>query len=407
MYFFATGGFRSSPHTGFGHFRQMELCAEVLVCFPKPHNMKRLLLATALLASTAMHAQKILTTGVPTGGNKKAAVSEMIGITDVTIRYNRPGVKGREGKIWGQLVPAGFNDEGYGTSKSSPWRAGANEATSIEFSTDVSVEGQPLAKGKYGLYVVYGADESTIIFSKESNNWGSFFYDPKNDALRVKVKPVATDRSVEWLKYEFTNQKETSATVNLMWEKLIIPFTVEVDLVKTQIAQFRSELGSDKGFAWQSWNNAAQWSVDHNTNLEEALRWADLSMDTRVAGNRNFTTLSTKAQVLNKLNRGAEAISIMNEALPMGNMQQLHQYGRSLLTQKQNAEALKVFILNHEKNPNQFTTLMGLARGYSAVGEYAKALGYLEKAEPLATDAVNKNNITKSKAMLKEGKDIN
>jgi hypothetical protein len=369
--------------------------------------MKRLLIATALLATTAIHAQKILTASTPAGGNKRASVSEMVGITDVTIRYNRPGVKGREGKIWGQLVPAGFIDEQFGTSKSSPWRAGANEATTIEFSTDVKIDGQPLPKGKYGLYIAYGTDESTVIFSNDNNNWGSFFYDPKDDALRIKVKPVATDRSVEWLKYEFTNQTETAATINLLWEKLNIPFTVEVDLIKTQIAVFRSELGSDKGFAWQSWQNAAQWSIDHNTNLEEALRWADLSMDPRVAGERNFVSLSTKAQVLSKLNRGNEAIAIMNEALPLGNMQQIHQYARSLLIQKQKQEALKVFILNHDKNPNQFTTLMGLTRGYSAVGDYAKALSYLEKAEPLAPDVANKNNIVKFKGVLKEGKDIN
>lgn len=384
------------------------LCLRMISLFIlNKNNMKRLLFATALLAATALHAQKILTAGVPVGGNKKASVSEMIGITDVTIRYNRPGVKGREGKIWGQLVPAGFNDEGFGTSKSSPWRSGANEATTIEFSTDVTVEGQPLGKGKYGFFVSYGADECTLIFSNDNTGWGSFFYDPSHDALRVKVKPVATDRSVEWLKYEFTNQKETSATISLLWEKLGIPFNVQVDLIKTQIAAFRSELSSDKGFAWQSWQNAAQWSVDHNTNLEEALRWSELSMDPRVSGDRNFVTLSTKAQVLNKLNRGQEATAIMNEALPLANMQQVHQYGRSLLAQKQNQEALKVFILNHDKNPNQFTTLMGLARGYSGVGDYAKALSYLEKAEPLATDAANKNNIIKFKGMLKEGKDIN
>jgi hypothetical protein len=369
--------------------------------------MKRLLLVTALLASTAMQAQKILTASTPAGGNKRASVSELIGITDVTIHYHRPGVKGREGKVWGQLIPVGFIDEQFGTSKSSPWRAGANESTTIEFSTDVKVNGQPLPKGKYGFFIAYGADESTLIFSNDNNNWGSYFYDVKDDALRIKVKPVATDRSVEWLKYEFTNQTETAATINLLWEKLSIPFTVEVDLTKTQLAVFRNELGTDKGFSWQSWQTAAQWSVDHNGNLEEALRWVEQSMDPRVSGSSNFVSLSTKAQILNKLNRGSEATAIMKDALPLGTMQQIHQYARALLAQKQNEEALKVFILNNEKYPNQFTVLMGLTRGYSAVGDYAKALSYLEKAEPLATDQANKTNISKFKGMLKEGKDIN
>ena len=132
----------------------------------------------------------------PNGGNKKAWIGERIGITDVTIHYDRPGIKGREGKIWGQLVPVGFTDQGFGSSKAAPWRAGANENTTIEFSTDVTVEGKPLAAGVYGLFVAYDPNESTIIFSKNSSSWGSFFYDEKEDALRVKVKPLATENSV-------------------------------------------------------------------------------------------------------------------------------------------------------------------------------------------------------------------
>src|SRR5476651_2833216 len=106
--------------------------------------MRKLLVALSLLAVTMGHAQRILTT-TPSGGNKKAVVGERIGITDVTIHYDRPGVKGREGKIWGQLVPAGYVDQNFGSSKEAPWRAGANESTTIEFSTDVTIEGQPLA----------------------------------------------------------------------------------------------------------------------------------------------------------------------------------------------------------------------------------------------------------------------
>src|SRR6187431_661572 len=144
------------------------------------------LLAPALLFALISLSQIPLTVA-PSGGNKKASVSERIGLTDVTIEYNRPGVKGREGKIWGQLVHTGFTDQGFGTSKSAPWRAGANENTVIEFSTDVKIEGQPLAAGKYGFFVAYDANEPTLIFSKNSTSWGSFFYDMKEDALRVKV----------------------------------------------------------------------------------------------------------------------------------------------------------------------------------------------------------------------------
>lgn len=368
--------------------------------------MKHFLFATVLLAVTALQAQRPLTTS-PSGGNKKAMVGERIGITDVTIHYDRPGIKGREGKIWGQLVQAGYNDLGFGNTKEAPWRAGANESTTFEFSTDVKVEGQPLAAGKYGFYIAYGAEESTLIFSKDATSWGSFYYDPKNDVLRVKVKPRATDRSVEWLKYEFINQTDNSATVNLLWENLSIPFTVEVDLVKTQVESFRKELRTDMGFFWLGWQTAAQWCVNHNTNLQEALLWADTATNPQVLGDLNFLSLSTKAQVLDKLGRTTEAASVMKEAIPLGTMNQIHQYGRSLLVQKKFKEALEVFKTNYDRNPGQFTTLMGLVRGYSAVGDYKKALEYAEKAQPQVPDPVNKSSVEKMIALLKEGKDVN
>lgn len=115
-------------------------------------------------------------------------VGERVGLTDITITYNRPRVKGREGKIWGQLVPYGFSDQGFGTSKEAPWRAGANECTTIEFSNDVNIEGKNLEAGKYGFFIAPGKDESTLIFSKNNTAWGSFFYDPSEDVLRDSSK---------------------------------------------------------------------------------------------------------------------------------------------------------------------------------------------------------------------------
>jgi tetratricopeptide (TPR) repeat protein len=368
--------------------------------------MKQILFGLSILVSLLSSAQRPLTTP-PSGGNKKAAVSERIGITDVTITYDRPGVKGREGKIWGQLVPVGYSDQGFGSSKAAPWRAGANECTTISFSSDVTIEGKPLAKGKYGFFVAWDPNECTLIFSRNSTNWGSFYYDPKDDALRVTVKPHSTDKSVEWLKYEFEDQTENSAAVHLQWEKMDIPFHIAVDLNATQVAMFREELRTDKGFFWLGWQTAAQWCVDHTTNLEEALLWADTATNPNVLGDRNFTSLSTKAQVLEKLGRSAAAAQVMKEALPMGTMNQIHQYGRALLTAKRAAAALEVFQLNYQKYPDQFTTLAGMMRGYSGTGDYKKALEYAQKALPLAPNAANKNNIEKMIGLLKEGKDIN
>ncbi len=121
------------------------------------------------------------------------------------------------------------------------------------------VEGQSLAAGKYGLFIAYDPTECTIIFSKNSSSWGSFFYNPAEDALRVKVKPVAIDKTIERLRYEFQNQTENSAVVALEWEKLTIPFKIETDVIKNQLESFRKELQSNKGFNWESWQQAAQW----------------------------------------------------------------------------------------------------------------------------------------------------
>jgi hypothetical protein len=239
---------------------------------------KLLLLLISLICIQSF--SQIPLTVLPSGGNKKASVTERIGLTDVTIHYDRPGVKGREGKIWGQLIPVGFTDPGFGSSHAAPWRAGANENTTFEFSTDVKIEGQPLPAGKYGFFIAYGPEECTLIFSKNSTSWGHFYYDEKEDALRVKVKPQALDKSVEWLKYEFMDEKENSAVVALQWEKLMIPFTIEADYIKEQIESFRRELRTDRGFIWESWNQAAQWCVQRNTNLGEALLWADSATST-------------------------------------------------------------------------------------------------------------------------------
>jgi hypothetical protein len=382
----------------------------VVLINPKIYcNMKhltRIALMATILATICYHTHAQLTTA-PSGGNKKAVSGERVGITDITIHYDRPGVKGREGQIWGKLVPAGYVDQGFGTSKAAPWRAGANENTTIEFSNDVKVEGQELPAGIYGFFVAYDPNECTLIFSKNSSSWGSFFYNDKEDALRVKVKPVAADKSVEWLKYEFTGETENAVTIALTWEKLIIPFKVEVDYINNQLASFRRELRSDKGFTWNAWQQAAQFCVTHKINLDEGLAWATESLNDRTVGDKNFQTLSTKAQLLVLLDRPAEADSAMKAALPLGKMAEIHAYGRQLIQQKRNKEALDAFQLNYSKNPNVFTTNMGMARGYSANGNYKKALEYAQKALAQTPDSGNKVNVEKAIKTLQEGKDFN
>lgn len=358
------------------------------------------------VACTIASFAQIPMTVTPSGGNKKAAVSERIGLTDVNIHYDRPGVKGREGKIWGQLVPVGFTDPGFGSSKSAPWRAGANENTTFEFSTDVKIEGQLLPAGRYGFFIAYAPEECTLIFSKNSTSWGHYYYNDKEDALRVKVKPQAMDKTVEWLKYEFMNEAENKATISMQWEKLSIPFTIEVDYIKDQLESFRRELRTDRGFIWEGWDQAAQWCVQHNTNLEEALLWTDSATGQNFGGDRSFQAWSTKAQILQKLGRNEESAAAMQKALPFGNMNEVHQYARQLQGLKFNKAAFDVFKSNFDKYPNQFTTLMGMMRAYNGMGDAKNALKYANLALPLAPNPQNKTFVEGIIQKLKDGKDI-
>jgi hypothetical protein len=369
--------------------------------------MKRVLRIVffALITSYSFGQIMPLTTE-PDGGNRKASVSEQIGIVKIAINYSRPGVKGREGKIWNTPVAHyGFVDQGHGTSTAAPWRAGANENTTISFSHPVKIEGKDLPAGSYGFFIALGEVESTLIFSKIFTSWGSFYYDETQDALRVTVKNQALDKSVEWLKYEFTEQTENSAVIAMSWEKRMIPFKVEADTKALQIAAFKSDFRTTRPY--YDYIQAANYCIANNIELEQALAWMDRAIYFRIMGEKNFRTLSTKAAVLTKMGRTEEAKKVMDEALPMGAMLDVHFYGRQLQSQKELKEAFKVFKLNYDKNPNQFTTNVGMTRGYSALGEYKKALPYAKAALVQAPDERNKANVEIMIKKLEEGKDIN
>lgn len=158
---------------------------------------------------------------------------------------------------------------------------------------------------------------------------------------------------------------------------------------------------------WQSYVQAAQFTANRNVDLEEGLKWADQAISEPFVGQPNFITLSTKATLLSKLGRDKEADSIMKQALPMGNIQQLHAYARQLVQQKKTKEALGVFQLNYKKNPNQFTTLVGMTRGYSANGDYKNALKYAQMALPLSPPGPNKSSVENMIEKLKKGEDVN
>ncbi len=340
------------------------------------------------------------------GGNRKASVSERIGITDVGIHYDRPGVKGREGQIWGKVVHYGFDDLDYGTSKAAPWRAGANENTTIEFSTAVTVEGMTLPAGKYGFFIAMGPDTATLIFSNFNTAWGSFFYDPKDDALRVKVPVKKSPESVEWLKYEFENETNNSADIVMRWEKIAIPFKLTVDLQQTQIAEYRRSFNSgDFHRYWQNMYNAANYCLVNNINLEEGLSWADRSVNTYF-GEANFLTLTTYAGLLEKAGRQQEADSLMKKALPMGSLLQMNSYGRTLLRMKKYQAAFNIYKMNFDKYPKDIYTNIGMVKGYAAIGNKTEAIRFAKDAKSLVPDENTKAYLDQFIQYILEDKDI-
>ena len=237
--------------------------------------MRKLILAlSAFFYCSSSSAQLDLP---PSGNNSKASITEDVGITSITVNYSRPDVNKREGKVWGDgnVVTYGFSTQSYVTNgNTSPWRAGANENTTIRFEHDVKVEGQSIKAGTYGLFMAMGADNVTVIFSRKFDAWGSFYYEEKYDALRVNVKPLALDKSVEWLKYEFIEQKEKYCVIAMQWEKLSIPFRVDVDVDNIIIARLREQVTGQKGFNQLNLVAAANYCLNKNMNLEEALAWS-------------------------------------------------------------------------------------------------------------------------------------
>jgi hypothetical protein len=366
-----------------------------------------------LLAAAALAASAQSVTLPPSGNNQKASVTQHIGLVTVTVDYSSPHTispsgEDRRGKIWGTLVPWGIYDLGF-NNRRGPWRAGANENTVFTVSHPVKVQGQRLPAGRYGLHMIAGEREFTVIFSHNSTSWGSFSYDEAEDALRVRAVPEKAPFT-EWLTYEFTERKPDRATLALQWDELRIPITIEVeDPVALYAENLRNELRGATGFTWQAWNAAAQYLLQQNRDLDEALRWADSAVSLPFVGQANFTTLSTKAQVLEKLSRVKEASAIMATALDLPGAQpvEIHQYGRRLLAEGRKAEALAVFQKNAKRFGDAWPVHVGLARGYSAMGDYKTALRHAEQALAQAPDPLNKSSLQAAVAKLKQGQDMN
>jgi len=258
--------------------------------------MKKLVLSAAILSLLAPSAFAQLK--LPRVSQKEV-VTQTIGLTDVTINYSRPGVKGRV--IWGGLVPY-----------DQVWRTGANEATSIVFSQDVSINGKPLPAGTYSLHTIPGKTSWTIIFNKKADQWGSYEYDASQDALRVQATPAAGPNQ-EWMDFSFPELATDAATVVLAWEKVRVPFKIETKTIEQAQANIRQALSGDV----KEWNvpyGAASYAFNNNLDKTESMKWVDQS----IALKETFWNLRLKAQMLAKDGKTKDAVAVGEKAMVAG-----------------------------------------------------------------------------------------
>jgi hypothetical protein len=262
--------------------------------------------------------------------SQKASVTQTIGVTDVTITYYRPGVKGR--KIWGDPLPeqaaevkgeATLDDQNKRPKEAvivpygHIWRTGANDATMFAVSDDVLINGQKLAAGTYSLHTIPTKDEWTIVFNGTANQWGSFSYDPAKDTLRVKSKAEWVSDSQEWLAFSFDDVTDNSARAILRWEKLRLPFTVSVaDVNATTLARMRKTVSEAKPDDWRTPVQAGNWVTSNSVKTDDAegMAWIEQSIKIKPT----FQNLSAKANALYRLGQKEEAFAVGEQAVQQG-----------------------------------------------------------------------------------------
>ena len=320
--------------------------------------------------------------------SQHALVSQRIGITDITINYHRPLANGRQ--VWGKLVPYG-----------QVWRAGANENTTITFSDPVTIEGQTLDKGTYGLHMIPGETEWTIIFSRTSTAWGSFTYKQDDDALRVKVKSQSAEMH-DALAYDFDDVKADSAAVTMRWENVAVPFKVHVNVNDIVTASIHQQMHGMNQYYWEGPDNAAQYFLVNKINLDEALKYEDLS----IQNEERYDNLMNKSKVLEAMGRKQDADAFRAKALDKASALQLYFYGRQLQGDKKQEEALAIYQSTAKKFPDYWTTHLGMARVYSAKGDFDNAVKEAKVALDGAPDS-NKANLANYVKRLQNKEDIN
>lgn len=340
------------------------------------------------LLSTIIYAQGVITT--PRTPSPAASVTQTIGISTVTVNYSRPSVKGR--KIWDSLVPYGYNVQAFGAHNAAPWRAGANENTTIKFSDDATVQGQAVPAGEYGLFFVINSDNTgEMILSKDYKSWGSFWYDSTLDLERAKIQLRDVPTMTEMLTYDFINDTKNSAELVLNWEKKQFPVKIEFDVDKIVMDNATEELKNTAGFSWQGYASAANYALQNNVNLDQAVVWANLA----ATQNNNFTTLSLKSNLQKKAGKTDEADKTMNDAVQVSTENELNLYAYQLMNQGQTDKAIEVFLLNTKRHPESANVWDSLGEGYATKGDKKNAIASFKKSLSLNPPALTKANSEK------------
>lgn len=306
--------------------------------------------------------------------------TQRLGITDITITYHSPATRGRD--VW--------NDPNVIPQEGQPiaWRAGANMNTTITFSTDVTVEGQPLTAGTYGFHIIPRGDQYELLFAHAAQQWGSYYLDVENDvSLKVMVESDSAPFS-EKLDFEFSEWEEDKVTLALEWGDRRIPFEVAVNLNETVVASFRDELRGLNTYRWEAWNDAARWCLNHDTNLEEALEWADRSINggyNGFAANKNANNLQTKAEILIKLDRQQALNETIQEAMNMYmDENQTNYFSIFLLRSKKYQEALDLLDKAMDNHADVWYLQLNRSIGNYFIGNKKTALKLLAQTKKIA-----------------------
>lgn len=343
--------------------------------------MKALLICTSLFVSSTAFAQAALK--LPEE-SPAATVTQTIGLTDLSVAYHRPAVKGRA--IWGKLVPYG-----------EPWRAGANENTLVTLSTDVKIGGKPLRAGTYGLHMIPTAKDWTIAFSTMTTAWGSFTYDAKEDALRVTVTPRATATSEERLSYRFDDPSDTKVTLVMSWEKLAVPIAIEIETPKVVMASVRGQLRGPAGFSERGWAQAAGYWFKNGGPADEAVKMVDRSIQMKPT----YGNLMLKANLLEKQGNAKASAEFVAKAQAIATEPELNQAAYQLMNDKKVDEAIKMFQMIAQKYPESWNAQDSLGEALAAKGDKPGATAAYTKALALAKDPVQKKRIEGVLAKLK------